>query len=76
MAVSRVGEFSNLTLAERRSLPDAHGIFRQPATGQTMNVGSRRYLVSAAHSGQGLLTEPPAVTQVGRRELVILPEAV
>jgi hypothetical protein len=33
----------------------------------------RRYLVIAARSGQGLLTEPKAGAQVGRRELVILP---
>ncbi len=37
------------------------------------NDRNRRYLVIAARSGQGLLTEPIAGAQVGRRELVILP---
>ncbi len=37
------------------------------------NDRNRRYLVIAARSGQGLLTEPIAGAQVGRWELVILP---
>ncbi len=39
-------------------------------------VRNRRILLLATYPSEGLLTEPTAGAQVGRRELVFMPEAV